>query len=43
MWKRSAHDRIDRLEYSLQRRVRTDRHVSATEVVVDRPDYSNEV
>lgn len=41
--RRCAHDRVDRFQDSLKRRVRTDRHVGPAEVVVDRPDDADQV
>lgn len=37
-----AHDRVNRLDDSVQRRVRADRHVCSAEVVVDGADLQSE-
>lgn len=41
--KRGARDAINSFEYSVQRRVRAYGHIGATEIVVDRADYTDQV
>lgn len=41
MWGGSASDSIDALDYPMKSSIRTDGHVRAAEIIVDRTDHTN--